>query len=423
MGIPKFWEEYDFLQLTVKEGFKHGSGECRPILMGVDASIWMLVQTPALRILYYRLVALLALPLRIVLSKIGPERLEVKRDTHVLTRGHPLTPQFRELVRQFGYHCHVAPGEADAELGRLASEGLIDIVQTTDSDVFLFGAPTVIKIPQKKADGNNVTVYSISLTRGGILLIALLAGGDYHKGIPGCGVKTAHAIARGNLGDLLLQKALENPTPTAAFLEFLTVWKTELCVVLSTNPHGHLGRRYQALSAVIAETPSFPDINVIFAYVHPITSSKFSKSLYPGIAIQSLLKPYDLVESGLSSDNDFPRSAVLRVLQSRTTMVQSHTFKQYKVEMSTGALNLRVKAAIRAPAFTAPTLMIKWIPAPIIDYALPDLVSRSKPRGSRMSAMPEGKSRTPGPSKFSVAVQDIIDLTAPEPEDLTGRAP
>jgi hypothetical protein len=24
-----------------------------------------------------------------------------------LTCGHPLTPQFRELVRQFGYHCHV----------------------------------------------------------------------------------------------------------------------------------------------------------------------------------------------------------------------------------------------------------------------------------------------------------------------------
>ncbi|KAJ7737403.1 PIN domain-like protein [Mycena olivaceomarginata] len=509
MGIPKFWEciadaaeEYDFLQLTVKEGFKHGSGECRPILMGVDASIWMYQAdravkhgnmkagpNPALRILYYRLVALLALPLRIVFVEDGPERLEVKRDTHVLTRGHPLTPQFRELVRQFGYHCHVAPGEADAELGRPTSEGLIDIVQTTDSDVFLFGAPTVIKIPQKKADGNNVTVYSseklfinpgISLTRGGILLIALLAGGDYHKGIPGCGIKTAHAIARGNLGDLLLQKALENPTPTAAFLEFLTVWKTELCVVLSTNPHGHLGRRYQALSAVIAETLSFPDIDVIFAYVHPITSwsenhsppdnhhwglaqpnlagiarfcqnqfgwdapaiaAKFSKSLYPGVAVQSLLKPYDLlvlleahIESGLSSDDNFPRSAVLRVLQSRTTMVQSHTFKQYKVEMSTGALNLRVKAAIRASAFTAPTLMIKWIPAPIIDYALPDLVSRSKtsakvtksrskPRGSRMSAMPQGKSRTPGASKISLAVQDIIDLTTPEPEDLTGRAP
>ncbi|KAJ7847621.1 hypothetical protein B0H14DRAFT_2769783 [Mycena olivaceomarginata] len=459
MGIPKFWEciadaaeEYDFLQLTVKEGFKHGSGECRPILMGVDASIWMYQAdhavkhgnmkagpNPVLRILYYRLVALLALPCVLCLLKMDQNASKSS-----------------------------ALGEADTELGRLASEGLIDIVQTTDSD----------------ADCNNVTVYSseklfinpgISLTRGGILLIALLAGGDYHKGIPGCGVKTAHAIARGNLGDLLLQKALENPTPTAAFLEFLTVWKTELCVVLSTNPHGHLGRRYQALSAVIAEMPSFPDIDVIFAYVHPITSwsenhsppdnhrwglaqpnltgivrfcqhqfgwdapaiaAKFSKSLYPGIAIQSLLKPYDLlvlleahVESGLSSDNDFLRSAVLRVLQNRTTMVQSHTFKQYKVEMSTGALNLRAKAAIRAPAFTALTLMIKWIPAPIIDYALPDLVSRSKtsakvkatksrskPRGSRMSAMPEGKSRTPGPSKISVAVQDIIDLTAPEPE-------
>lgn len=97
--------------------------------------------------------------------------------------------------------------EADAELGRLASEGLIDIVQTTDSDVILFGAPRVIYVcvikcsdgihflicvirPQKKTDGNSVKIYSlenifitpsVSLTQGGLLLVALLSGGDYDK--------------------------------------------------------------------------------------------------------------------------------------------------------------------------------------------------------------------------------------------------
>lgn len=100
-----------------------------------------------------------------------------------------------------------APAEADAELGRLASEGIIDVVQTTDSDILLFGAPTVflmyvnflfflqidssnVTSPKKKDDHHNVTVYTaenifvtptVSLTRGGLLLIALLSGGDYDE--------------------------------------------------------------------------------------------------------------------------------------------------------------------------------------------------------------------------------------------------
>ncbi|KAJ6601714.1 PIN domain-like protein, partial [Mycena vulgaris] len=249
---------------------------------------------PQLRVLYYRLVGLLTLPLRVVFVFDGPDRPEFKRDIRVLTHSHWLTQQFCELVRQFGYHCREAPAEADAELGCLTSEGYIDIAQTTDSDIFLFGAPTVVKMyvtyrPQKKTDSKNVTIYSsedlfimpsIGLTRGGILLIELLAGGDYHTVcIPGCGIKMAHAIARGNLGDILLQKALENPTPTPTFLEFLGAWKIALCDEFLTHPHGHLGRKYKAISATISETPSFSSIDVIFTYVHPITS--WSKTHLP----------------------------------------------------------------------------------------------------------------------------------------------
>ncbi|KAJ7795518.1 hypothetical protein B0H14DRAFT_2919089 [Mycena olivaceomarginata] len=66
---------------------------------------------------------------------------------------------------------------------------------------------------------------------------------------------------------------------------------------------------------------------------------KFSEGLFLGIAIQSLLKPYDLhallqahVESGLSSDDDFPHSSVLRVLKTNITS-DNHTLKKYKVKI------------------------------------------------------------------------------------------
>ncbi|KAJ7664879.1 PIN domain-like protein [Mycena rosella] len=476
MGVPGLWkclidaaEVQDFLQLTVQQGFKNG-GPCEPILMGVDASIWMYQvdraitytnaragPNPQLRALFYRLAALLELPIRVVFVFDGPARPIIKRNTRVNTNGHWLTAQFQALIRDFGYHSHTAPAEADAELGRLASEQIIDIVETTDSDVFVFGAPAVVYTPRKKTDGNNVTIYtaenlfitpSVGLTRGGTLVIALFSGGDHHKGIPGCGIATAHAIARGTLGDRLLYEAQRSPVLTPRFLEFLIVW---------------------AIAATIEATPAFPYVDVIFAYVHPITSwtsnytvpdyaswglacpnltsiarscqlqfgwgaatiaAKFSKLLYSGIAIQSLLKPYNLhalleahIEFGLSTDDDFPRSSVLRVLKRKTAALG---VESYHVEMSAGALTLCVKAGLNdASAFPAPTVMIKWIPAAIIDYALPDLISRSKTvkaKAPKSRSKVQGRplpAREPvaGPSRVPGHCQDFIDLTTPEPEE------
>ncbi|KAF8151120.1 PIN domain-like protein, partial [Mycena galopus ATCC 62051] len=142
---------------------------------------------PQLGLRFYRTAVLLALPIRAVFVFDGLDRPEFKCGTHVLTHGHWLMSAFLELIHEFGYHSHMAP---DAELGRLASEGIIDVVQTTDSDILLFGAPTVFLIPKKKDDRHNVMVYTaenifitptVSLTREGILLIALLSGGDYDK--------------------------------------------------------------------------------------------------------------------------------------------------------------------------------------------------------------------------------------------------
>ncbi|KAK7015720.1 hypothetical protein R3P38DRAFT_3204245 [Favolaschia claudopus] len=182
-----------------------------------------------------------------------------------------------------------------------------------------------------------------------------------------------------------------------------------LCNEFAEDPNGLLGRKYKSIAQTIADS-DFPDVNLIFLYVHPITSfsphyspppfrtwpfaaspdvksisqfcqleltvaAKFSKGLFPGVALQSLLKPYyDFhalleahLELGLSTDiDDFPRSSVLRVLRTKTVTHHGRSLLLYQVEMSAGALSLRAKAGLTdASAFVIPAAMCKWIPAAI----------------------------------------------------------
>ncbi|KAJ6453686.1 PIN domain-like protein [Mycena vulgaris] len=146
-------------------------------------------QTRICGLFFYCLSALLQLPTWVIFVFDGPGRPQAKRNTRVIANGHWLTAQFHELIQDFGYHSYTTPAEADAELGRLASECIIDFIGTADSDLFVFGAPAVIYVPQEKKDGNNAKLYAVEnlfitsnvgLTRGGALLTVLLKGGDYH---------------------------------------------------------------------------------------------------------------------------------------------------------------------------------------------------------------------------------------------------
>ncbi|KAJ7897103.1 PIN domain-like protein [Mycena olivaceomarginata] len=482
-------EYHDLLQYFVVQSFETSGngGECQPKVVAFDASIWMYQAdraikhgnadagpNPQLRILFYRAARLLSLPICVVFVFDGPARPAIKRGTKVLTHGHWLTGSFQKLIEAFGYHWYMAPGEAEAEMAQLSAMGVIDIVVTTDTDALIFGAKNLMIFPNKKKDNDQMALYTsenifitpdVALTRGGLLLIALLAGGDYHEGVAGCGIVLAHAVARGTLGDSLLREALVHPATTPPFMEFLRAWKATLSSEFATDPHGHLGRRHKAIAAAIDRT-SFPDLTVLRAYTHPITSwspgysspphqswglarpelermasfcqrqfgwdaaeisCKFIKLVYPGIALQSLLQPYDLhalleahVNSGFCTDNTLPRSSVLQVHKEKTTTSHGTSIKYYQVEISTGALSLQAKSRLRdATAFPTATLMRTWIPAPVIDYALPDLVSRSKASAKHTapgsSRRPKAfKPRIAGPS---IVGRDIIDLTTPEPED------
>ena len=128
-------------------------------------------------------------------------------------------------------------------------------------------------------DGNHSTIYtsadilahpSVQLTRGGLILIGLLSGGDYHPaGLPRCGPGIAHGLAKSGLGDELLEAA-QSLTRTE-LAEYLTVWRESLRSELRTNSRGHLGSKKPSLAKAVPD--SFPDVDVLLSYTNPITSA------------------------------------------------------------------------------------------------------------------------------------------------------
>ena len=128
-------------------------------------------------------------------------------------------------------------------------------------------------------DGNHSTIYtsadilahpSVQLTRGGLILIGLLSGGDYHQaGLPRCGPGIAHGLAKSGLGDELLQAA--QSLTRSELTEFFVTWREALRSELRTNSRGHLGSKKPSLAKAIPD--SFPDIDVLLSYTNPITSA------------------------------------------------------------------------------------------------------------------------------------------------------
>jgi Holliday junction resolvase YEN1 len=109
---------------------------------------------------------------------------------------------------------------------------------------------------------------TVALTRGGLILIALLAGGDYDSGVPGIGAVIAYGLARCGFGDTLIDAARDQDQ--TGFRNFLDGWRQDLRLELSTNARGLLGRRYDRLVPHITDT--FPSLVILKHYLHPITS-------------------------------------------------------------------------------------------------------------------------------------------------------
>ncbi|KAI7195641.1 hypothetical protein KC316_g8783 [Hortaea werneckii] len=275
----------------------HYTTHSRPLRLAIDISIWLFqIQSgkggsnPALRTFYYRLLRLLTLNIHPLFVFDGPNKPVFKRNKKVGGPGVKVAsvPEFlaKQLLKQFGFPWHVAPGEAEAECAVLQRGGLVDAVLSEDVDTLMFGCGVTLRSWNAEgaggggaggggAKGNgpptHVSVYREEETRersGGIdppgmILVALMSGGDYlPEGIPGCGPKVACDAARAGFGTELCGLRRKDR-------EGLARWRERLEREIRTNESKFFSRRNPGFTL----PEGFPNKEVLGYYTHPRVSS------------------------------------------------------------------------------------------------------------------------------------------------------
>ena len=185
-------------------------------------------------------------------------------------------PEFlaKQLLKQFGFPWHVAPGEAEAECALLQREGIVDAVLSEDVDTLMFGSGVTLRnwTPEggSAKTPTHVNVYRAEETLAGsgldgqgMVLVALMSGGDYiPEGIPGCGPKVACDAARAGFGKELCNLRKSDK-------DGLKAWRDRLQHEIRTNESKLFSRRNQKL--VIPD--DFPSAEVLGYYTKPCISS------------------------------------------------------------------------------------------------------------------------------------------------------
>lgn len=229
---------------------------------------------PAIRTLFYRLVRLLATPIQPVFVFDGPEKPRIKRNKRSGRGDGVATALAKRLIRLFGFPVHDAPGEAEAECALLQRHGLVDAVLSEDVDTIMFGCTKTLrnwssegknaKTPTHVSlyDVQDLAVDELGLDREGMVLIALMSGGDYlPDGIPGCGVKVACEAAKAGFGRSVCRLKASDE-------DGIRLWRNGLIHELHTNEKGLFRTKHKALTV-----PSdFPNLEVLRYYTHPKVS-------------------------------------------------------------------------------------------------------------------------------------------------------
>ena len=179
----------------------------------------------------------------------------------------------KELLKHFGFPYLTAPGEAEAECALLQREGIVDAVMSEDVDTLMFGCGMSMRDwsgEGKSKVPTHVNVYSAEsiqreygLDRDGMVLIALMSGGDYDTvGIPGCGPKVACQAAKAGFGKDLCELARDDTIG-------LKQWRERLNYELCTNESNYFQRKNKAMRV----PDTFPDKKVFSYYARPVISS------------------------------------------------------------------------------------------------------------------------------------------------------
>lgn len=125
-----------------------------------------------------------------------------------------------------------------------------------------------------------------------LVLVALLSGGDYHKGLDSCGVPTAVGLARAGFGRTLVTKVRSlalsvqhaegkktkvtlSGAERADLDAFLAEWRADIANELRTNSRKFMGKRSpKAAQNLMTMGSAFPDVDVLMAYINPVTSEE-----------------------------------------------------------------------------------------------------------------------------------------------------
>ncbi|KAJ6143921.1 hypothetical protein N7471_003374 [Penicillium samsonianum] len=292
MGIPGLinaigpGERISLAKLAVT----HLERTARPIRIAVDISIWLFQvqagrggRNPELRTLFYRLLKLLALPVHPLFVYDGRQKPAFKRGKAVSTRSYgnaPIIKRSKDLIERFRFPWHEAPGEAEAECARLQQAGIVDAVMSNDVDALMFGSSlTIMNFSKESGSGSSsathVTCYAmgqdghpsnIPLDQPGMILFAMLSGGDYlPSGVPKCGSKLAAEIAKAGFGEDLLQELASQADVDTGLSE----WRERLQYELEENESGYFTRKHPAVRI----PDIFPDRQILEYYAQPKVSS------------------------------------------------------------------------------------------------------------------------------------------------------
>ncbi|KKA27467.1 hypothetical protein TD95_001989 [Thielaviopsis punctulata] len=253
----------------------------RRLRIAVDIAIWMFQLRSAkggsnsdTRGLFYRIVRNLSLGIEPVFVFDGPNKPKVKRNkSSVRSEGAKAAmAQAKQIIRMFGLKFHDAPGEAEAECALMQQRGVVDVVLSEDIDTLMFGCTKTIRyVPysNKRGQHTHVTLFDSDvirqdhgLDREGMILVAMMSGGDYDpKGIENCGVKVASEAARAGFGKSLC--ALKSSQK-----EDLRKWREQLQHELYTNEKRLFRQVHKTLKIPI----DFPNMEILRYYTHPVVS-------------------------------------------------------------------------------------------------------------------------------------------------------
>ena len=232
---------------------------------------------PAIRTLFYRLVRLLGHSIQPIFVFDGPKKPAFKRNKRSSGNGDAAAKGMaKRVIRLFGFTIHDAPGEAEAECALLQQKGIVDAVLSEDVDTIMFGCTKTLRNWSSEGRSSktptHVSLYDAGelqhsesgLDREGMVLVALMSGGDYlPEGIPGCGVKVACEAAKAGFGRSLCRIKIADKAALAS-------WKDHLLKELRTNDSGYFRTRHKALTV----PESFPNMDVLRYYTHPVVSSQ-----------------------------------------------------------------------------------------------------------------------------------------------------